>query len=143
MDKVKITKNIKSIFEDNNNIVFAFLFGSIARNKMHYGSDIDIAIYFKNKPALYEIGNLNLKIEEAVNHKIDLVELNYLDKNDPVMAYNILSEGIEIINSDIKIFNEFKKSVLLKYLDFKPTNDLINASFNNRLSNHQFAVFEK
>ena len=110
---------------------------------MHYGSDIDIAIYFKNKPALYEIGNLNLKIEEAVNHKIDLVELNYLDKNDPVMAYNILSDGIEMINNDIKIFNEFKKSVLLKYLDFKPTNDLINTSFNNRLSNNRFAVFEK
>ena len=143
MDKVKITKNIKSIFEDNNNIVFAFLFGSIARNKMHYGSDIDIAIYFKNKPTLYEIGNLNLKIEETVNYKIDLVQLNYLDKNDPVLAYNILSEGIEIINSDIKIFNEFKKSVLLKYLDFKPTNDLINTSFNNRLSNNRFAVFEK
>jgi uncharacterized protein len=143
MDIVKITKNIKSVLEDNNNIVFAFLFGSIVRNKMHYRSDIDIAIYFKNKPALYEIGNLNLKIEEAVNHKIDLVELNYLDKNDPVLAYNILSDGIVIVNNDIKIFNEYKKSVLLKYLDFKPTNDLINASFNNRLSNHQFAVFEK
>jgi predicted nucleotidyltransferase len=143
MDKIKITVNIKSVLEDNNNIVFAFLFGSIVRNKMHYSSDIDIGIYFKNKPALFEIGNLNLKIEEAVNHKIDLVELNYLDKNDPVLAYNILSEGILIVNNDIKIFNDYKKSVLLKYLDFKPTNDLINESFNNRLSNNRFAVFEK
>ncbi len=143
MDIEQIKKNLKSIFESQSNVIFALLFGSMVKNNMRYGSDIDIAIYFKNSPTLYEIGNLNLKIEEVINHKIDLVELNNLDKNNPVLAYSVISDGTFIFNNDVKLFNEFKKSVLLRYLDFKPTSDLINSSFNNRLSNNRFAVFEK
>jgi predicted nucleotidyltransferase len=143
MDKELIKKSLKSILENDIDVIFASLFGSMAKNNMRYGSDIDIAIYFKNAPALYEIGNLNLKIEEVFNHKIDLIELNNLDKINPVLAYAVISEGILILNKDEKIFNEFKKSVLMRYLDFKPTNDLINTAFNKRLTNNRFAVFEK
>jgi predicted nucleotidyltransferase len=143
MNKIKIQNSFKSILEKDDNVIFALLFGSMARNDMRYGSDIDIAIYFNDSQTLYAIGNLCLKLEEAVNYKTDLVELNKLDKTNPVLAYTIVSEGIIIINKDIKIFNGYKKSVLLQYLDFKPTNDLINSGFNNRLSNKGFAVFEK
>ncbi len=143
MNKIKIQNSFKSILEKDDNVIFALLFGSMARNDMRYGSDIDIAIYFNDSQTLYAIGNLCLKLEEAVNYKTDLVELNKLDKTNPVLAYSIVSEGIIIINKDIKIFNGYKKSVLLQYLDFKPTNDLINSAFNNRLSNNRFAVFEK
>lgn len=143
MNKIKIQNSFKSILEKDDNVIFALLFGSMARNDMRYGSDIDIAIYFNDSQTLYAIGNLCLKLEEAFNYKTDLVELNKLDKNNPVLAYSIVSEGIIIINKDIKIFNGYKKSVLLQYLDFKPTNDLINSGFNNRLSNNRFAVFEK
>jgi uncharacterized protein len=143
MEKLRIQNSIKSILELDNNVVFAFLFGSTARNDVHYGSDIDIAIYFNEDQTLQAIGNLNLILEEAVNYKTDLVELNNLDKNNPILAYSIVSEGIIIINKDTNLFNRYKRSVLLHYLDFKPTNDLINANFKNRLSNNMFAVFEK
>lgn len=143
MDKEIIKKSLKSIFESDIDVIFALLFGSMANNNMRYGSDIDIAIYFKNVPTLYEIGNLNLRIEEVINYKTDLVELNNLDKVNPVLAYSVISEGIFILNKDDKIFNEFKKSVLMRYLDFQPTNNLINTAFNKRLVNNRFAVFEK
>lgn len=138
-----IKKNLKSIFESNQNVIFAFLFGSMAKNKLRYGSDIDIAIYFKNSPTLYEIGDLALIIEEKVNIKADLIELNNLYKINPVLSYAVISEGILIINNDNNKFNEFKKSAVMYYLDFKPTNDLINAGFNNRVLNNGYAVFEK
>jgi predicted nucleotidyltransferase len=143
MDRELIKKNLKSIFESDINVVFAVLFGSMANNNMHLGSDIDIGIYFKNTPTLYEIGDLNLKIEETVIYKVDLVELNNLDRNNPILAYSVLSEGILILNTDINIFNEFKKSAFLQYLDFKSTNDRMNTSFNKRLANNKFAVFDK
>jgi predicted nucleotidyltransferase len=143
MDKELIKRSLKSIFESDINVVFGLLFGSMAKNNLRYGSDIDIAIYFNNAPTLYETGNLNLRIEEVINYKLDLVELNNLDKTNPVLAYSVISDGIVIINKDEKIFNEYKKSVLMRYLDFKPTNDLINTAFNKRLSNNQFAVFDK
>jgi predicted nucleotidyltransferase len=143
MDKELIKNSLNSIFESDINVVFALLFGSMAKNNMRYGSDIDIAIYFKAAPTLYEIGNLNRKIEEVVNYKADLIELNNLDKNNPVLAYAVIRDGILIFNEDESIFTEFKKSVLMRYLDFKPTNDIINEAFNKRLANNQFAVFDK
>lgn len=143
MNQIEIQSSLKSILEIENNIIFAYLFGSMARNEMHYGSDMDIAIYFKSNPTLNEIGNLNLKIEESVNYKVDFVQLNKLDKDNPVLAYSVVSEGIIITVKDIQIFNEYKKSVLLHYLDFKPINDLMNTNFSNRLSSKRFAVFEK
>lgn len=143
MDKALLNKNLKSIFESDNNVIFSLLFGSMTKNNMRYGSDIDIAIYFKNSPTLYEIGNLNLKLEKITDYKLDLIELNNLEKKNPVLAYSIISDGILICNKDQKIYSEFKKSVLMRYLDFKPTNDLINAEFNKRLANNRFAVFEK
>jgi len=143
MDKESVKKNLQSVFKNETNVTFAFLFGSVAKNNLRYGSDIDIAIYFENEPTLIEIGNLTLKIEKALNCKLDLVRLNDLDKLNPVLAYNVISEGIILINNDNRVFTEFIKSVVLRYLDFKPVNDYINKSFNKRLANNQFAVFDK
>lgn len=143
MDKESVKKNLESVFKNETDVTFAFLFGSVAKNNLRYGSDIDVAIYFKNEPALIEIGDLTLKIENALNCKLDLVRLNDLDKLNPVLAYNIISEGIILINNDKRVFTEFIKSVILRYLDFKPVNDFINKSFNKRLANNQFAVFDK
>ncbi|MDY0082630.1 MAG: nucleotidyltransferase domain-containing protein [Ignavibacteriaceae bacterium] len=143
MNKESVKKNLESVFKNETNVTFAFLFGSVAKNNLRYGSDIDIAIYFKDEPALIEIGDLTLKIEKALNCKLDLVRLNDLDKLNPVLAYNVISEGIILINNDNRVFTEFIKSVVLRYLDFKPVNDFINKSFNKRLANNQFAVFDK
>ncbi len=142
MNKLLVNK-IKSVLSGDINIKIAYLFGSMASNKSRYGSDLDLAVYFKVEPTLNEIGMLNLKLEETSKFKIDLVKLNKLDKSNPVLAYSIINEGIVLINKEPDLLNEYKRSVLLQYLDFKPTNDLINKTFSNRLSNNRFAVFEK
>lgn len=139
----KLLNTLSNLLSSNNNIVFAYLFGSLAKNNKRYGSDMDIAVYFKNDPDLNEIGKLNLNLEEKLNFKIDLVQLNKLDINNPVLSYSIINEGILLLNNNINLLNEFKKSVLLQYFDFKPVNDLINRSFKSRIANNTFAVFEK
>ena len=143
MNQLELTGKLKFIFENESNIVFAYLFGSMARNKMRFGSDMDIAVYFKTKPSLQEIGKLNLTIEETFNCNADLIELNNLEKNNPVLTYSIISQGILIINKDNNVLTKFTASALLLYFDFKPTSDLNNKNFIYRLSNNQFAVCEK
>ena len=139
----KLLNTLTAILSGNKNIAFAYVFGSMAKNNERYGSDLDIAVYFYNEPDLNEIGILNLNLEENINYKIDLVHLNSLDKDNPVLAYSIFNEGILLLNNNIVLHNDFKKSVLLHYLDFKPVDDLINSSFQSRLTNNRFAVFEK
>jgi len=138
----KILNILSAVLSKNKNIAFAYLFGSLAKHNKRYGSDLDIAVYFIAEPDLNEIGLLNLNLEEKLNYKTDLVQLNKIDKKNPVLAYSIIKDGIILVNSDPDLLNEFKKSVLLHYLDFNPLNDLINKSFNSRLLNNRFAVFD-
>jgi len=90
---LKIQNAVEDILKKNSDILFAYIFGSKIK-KGRFGSDLDIAVYFNDEPEILEIGALVLKLEEAVNCKVDLVSLNNLDKLNPKLAYSIISEGI-------------------------------------------------
>lgn len=139
----KILSEIETILKKDSNILFAYLFGSKVKRSSRFGSDLDIAVYFQDEPEILEIGALVLKLEEASNCKVDVVSLNNLDKLNPKLAYSIISEGIIAYLKHKELFNQFKESVILNYLDFKPIDELFNKNFNNRLANHKFAVIEK
>jgi predicted nucleotidyltransferase len=139
----EILSGIEQILKDESNIIFAYIFGSNVKNTKRYGSDLDIAVYFKNEPEILDIGVLALKLEGASNYKVDLVSLNGLEKSDPILAYSIISDGKIATVKNKLILSYFKKAVILNYLDFKPVNDLFNKNFSNRLMNNKFAVFEK
>lgn len=134
---------IESVLRHQNNIKFALLFGSEIKNKTRYGSDIDIAVYFDNDLKIHDIGELVIKLEKAARGKIDLVKLNNLDRSNPRLAYSILSDGLVVYLDDEISFKKFKSSVLLEYLDFKFTGELLDAAFKKRLSTNKFAVFDK
>lgn len=138
----KILSEIETLLKKDSNVLFAYIFGSKVK-KSRFGSDLDIAVHFKDEPEILEIGALVLKLEEAANCKVDLVSLNNLDKLNPKLAYSIISEGIIAYLKNKELFNQFKESVILQYLDFKPVGELFNKNFNNRLVNHKFAIIEK
>lgn len=138
-----LINSIIPVLQENENIIFAYLFGSVPKGNARYGSDLDIAVYFNTEPGLDEIGKLTLQLEDSSGYKIDLVQLNKLDSINPVLAYTVISEGKIAINKNSDLLIKFKKSAMLKYFDFKTTNDSINKSFSYRLSNNSFAVFDK
>jgi predicted nucleotidyltransferase len=139
----KILAEIELILKNDSNILFAYFFGSKVKKSSRFGSDLDIAVYFKDEPGILEIGTLVLKLEELSNCKVDLVSLNKLDNLNPKLAFSIISEGIIACLTSKELFNQFRESVILKYLDFKPVDELFNKNFNIRLVNHKFAVSEK
>ena len=139
----KIIKRISGIMEERSEVVFAYLFGSKMNNKVRYGSDLDIGIYFNNNPDLLTIGELVVKLEDETKQKIDLVKLNHLDKINPSLAYSVLDTGVLICNKNDKTIHEFKSSVIINFLDFSYTNNLFDKAFKNRMMTKNFAVFDK
>jgi predicted nucleotidyltransferase len=139
----QILSEIETSLKNNSNILFAYLFGSKVKKNSRFGSDLDLAVYFCNEPEILEMGALVLQLEEIANCNADLVSLNNLDKLNPKLAYSIISEGIVVCLNNKKLFNQFKESVVLKYLDFKTVDELFNKNFNHRLANHKFAVTDK
>jgi predicted nucleotidyltransferase len=141
--EISVQNKIALILSKQTNIKFAYIFGSALKNKTRYGSDLDIALYFENEPDLLTIGELAIQLEKEVEKKIDLIMLNNLDKSNPCLAYSVLSKGIVVYTRDENTFKEFKRSVLLHYLDFKYVRDMFDTAFNKRLSSNKFAVFDK
>lgn len=131
---------ISDIIKENKNISFAYLFGSRVKNKVRFGSDLDIAIFFESEPTLDEIGKLCYELETASNCEIDLIKLNDLYDTNPELAYNIIKDGILIFHRNINIVNDFKKNAILRYLDFKPLRDKFHNLFLERLSKNKFAL---
>jgi hypothetical protein len=139
----QIIKRISGLLGQRNEVVFAYVFGSKLNGKTRYGSDLDIGVYFNDSPDLLTVGELVIKLEEITEQKIDLVKLNDLDKINPSLSYSVLDTGILICNNNENILQEFKRSVILNFLDFDYARNLFDKAFKNRLLNNSFAVFDK
>jgi hypothetical protein len=65
------------------------LFGSVARGEHHAGSDIDLLVEFVEPVGLFKFIELENRLSELLNAKVDLVTPSALK---PVIGERILSE---------------------------------------------------
>jgi uncharacterized protein YutE (UPF0331/DUF86 family)/predicted nucleotidyltransferase len=112
-----IINKIRKILEKEENMVFAYVFGSYAMGKYRRGSDIDIAIYTKKPLNWRELVKLALKLEDSLGVRVDIVDLR---TTPPLLAYEIISKGIIVVEKDKEERISFETRILKKYLDLKP-----------------------
>ncbi len=76
VDKKTIIKTLKDYLKKDNRIKAAWLFGSFARGDENYKSDIDLMLRFDNKKkiSLFDFADIEYKLEQQLQRKIDLVE---------------------------------------------------------------------
>ncbi len=129
---------ISDILKQDNNILFAVLFGSYAKGNPSALSDVDIGIYTKNEISLLEIGEIVSNLERIVKKPVDLVVLNDLFKLRPNYAFQVVSSARLFFVKDEEEFVDFKRSVYLYYMDTKPLIDMVNASLKKRMDAGMF-----
>ncbi len=114
----------------------------MGKNQTRFGSDLDIAVYFKKEPGLADIGVLVPQLEEAAGCDVDLISLEGLYIKNPKLAFSVIAEGLLLYTKDEKLHGYYKKMVFLHYLDFKPVIDLFKEKLYKRLNDRKFAVAE-
>ena len=72
----------------------AGLFGSLVREEMTEGSDIDILVELNKDLSLLDFIWIKLEIEERLGKKVDLVEYDPLK---PLLKQRILKEEVRIL----------------------------------------------
>lgn len=107
MDRDRIIKELSVYFKSRKDIAFAYLFGSLANNRFHSESDIDIGVYFipKTHGLEYESdieyageSEIWTDIEKITKIQTDLVVLNRVPST---IAYACMQEGIPLsINNE-------------------------------------------
>ena len=136
MNILNISKRVLSQYDY---IDYALLFGSYANGKEYAMSDIDIALYTTRDLSLYEVGTIISDMESALERKIDLVLLNDLPFQRPLLAYNIYLNHRIIFNNNPEAYHKFKEMALHAYMDFKPMIEDQNRAFDQRIQNGTLA----
>lgn len=134
-NKEKIIKYIQEYFEQQEDILFAYLYGSFV-NQDRY-RDIDLAVYSKN-PELMKLGSMRTDLVRHTNMEIDLCYLNGLPNTNPSFAYEIVTTGELVHNDTPDRHDEYKVKAFLAYFDTAPLRDRMNKAFINRLRSNNF-----
>jgi len=111
----KAIEKIRNSLEKNPNVIFAYLYGSIARGTTHKFSDIDIAVYLKDASTEKFLELLSY-IPDDIPFEVDIKDLNTAP---PLLRYNAIREGILLFSKKKEILAEFKYKTTLIALDIK------------------------
>lgn len=113
----EIISKLKENFEKDENIVFAYLFGGLAKNRISPISDIDVAVYLRNIENILDekIRILN-KICELL--KFDDVDLIILNLAPISLKGRILQNKIIIVDKNPTLRHSFESLTLREFFDF-------------------------
>lgn len=130
--KKVIKENASSVLEDEDYILFAYLYGSVATGKFTEDSDIDIGIYCSEQEHdnLYP-EKLSAKLEKNLDREVDVRILN--DRN-LVFLHQVLKNGDLIFSRDERKRVEFETDVYDRYLDMKYYLDQYNEIRRKRVT---------
>lgn len=124
LKQVQIKRNIKKVLEADKDVLFAYLFGSLATGQTHFLSDIDVACYLEPGDMEYYLkkdgqllGDLAVGLHTS---KVDLIILNIAPL---VLEFRIISDGEVILSRDEQERIDFETVALYRYFDLKPYLD--------------------
>ena len=118
VDIIKICRDNLIKYED---IIFAYIFGSYAQNKIREDSDIDIAMYLKGNIETDTYLDMKMDLSESLKREVDLVILN---DTTPLLRYEIYKNNILLFTHDKTMGNKYKVKTLFEYNDMKRYLDL-------------------
>lgn len=113
-------QRLKEILNDQQSIIFSYLFGSRAKGYANEKSDWDIAVYFSEplkNLGLWPAFELEAKLSRAVGATVQIAVLN--NPLSPVLHFKIVSEGIILSDKNEDIRMDFENRVLRNYYDWQ------------------------
>ena len=106
---------LTDLFVKDSNIIFAYLFGGLARNKRRPLSDVDLGIYVKNIKGLNYLSLFSKISKILCTDEIDLVVLN----SAPIsLAGRSLQKRKILIDKDPFLRHNYESRILREFFDF-------------------------
>lgn len=114
--------NVKKILLEDDNVIFAYLFGSLAKGERRVLSDIDIAVYVKNISGLAEY---KLRLFEKISNALKTGELDLVILNaTPLSVAGRILQNRQILADKEPFRRHIYESVTLReFFDFKIKED--------------------
>lgn len=94
----KLLATLRGALRTEQNVRFAFLFGSAARGDDSEGSNVDLIVEMRDS-SLVRIVDLELKLEELLERRVDVLTLEDAGAN-PVLLAEAVAEGRAIVDRE-------------------------------------------
>jgi predicted nucleotidyltransferase len=114
---------IESFLSTQDNVQFAYLFGSYARGDYREQSDVDVAVYLADTTLDSRL-EVHHALEKLLKKKVDMVVLN--DVKNIYLLEAILKEGIVVKDAEKRALFEVEKNHAI--IDFKNFKRYIDAA---------------
>jgi predicted nucleotidyltransferase len=115
-DIYKKINQLKDLFSEDPNIIFAYLFGGLLKKRPGPFSDIDIAVYVKDMKKLDYLFLFSSITNFLDTDELDLVILN----SSPLsLTGRIVQNRNVIIDKNPFLRHKYESAVLRKYFDFQ------------------------
>lgn len=130
MDLKNIKLNKKLL--KKNQVGLVVVFGSRVSGKTHPRSDVDIGVVFENEKIKTEkpvevYGDLYEVFSKAF--KVSNPDIVYLREVPLGLQFKAINEGKVIYETSLKFFADYKEEVMIRYFDFKFTENYFNKIF--------------
>jgi predicted nucleotidyltransferase len=115
LSKEEIIERLTQLFSQRDEIVLAYLFGSVVEDKTHKFSDIDVGVYYKKEPSFkrhLQLINDVCKILETDD--VDVVNMNAAS---PLIVHDILSFGELLVCRNDNFYVNLRIKTLRQYDD--------------------------
>jgi predicted nucleotidyltransferase len=120
-----IIDRLYKYFCENQQILFAYLFGSYADDTANDLSDIDVAVYYdKSKYRMLESEqylSMKMELEGLLKKDVDIIVLN---EAKPFLKSRIINKHIKIFSRDTLAESRFISQSLGEYFDILPYLDM-------------------
>ncbi len=116
----KEIKFLTKTLNKRSHITFAYLFGSKVKGYANEMSDWDIAIYFKEplrKNNHWPAFELEAELSRAIGGAVQVTVLN--NPLPPVFAFQILKDGIVLVDRDPNLRMDFENRAMRYYYDWQ------------------------
>lgn len=121
MDEVRaIAERLRGELAANDEVVCAWLFGSVARGEATASSDVDVAV-LRRGPLPRTLDELPLDLEDALSRallrRVDVVDARTAPAD---LVHRILRDGIRLVDNDPRQRVRFEVAARNRYFDMLP-----------------------
>jgi predicted nucleotidyltransferase len=114
--KDEIIRQVARFAAERPTVLAAYLFGSVAQNRMAAESDVDVGVLFETPPDAIRLLELQEELTSVLKCQADLVNLN---RTSPILGMQVLKHGELVFARSERAVREFRVHTLSAYFDLK------------------------
>lgn len=122
MDRDEILEALRRYFAGREDVVAAYLFGSMARGEARPSSDVDVGVVLrdgrpKDLEAYGKVADMQADLEDALPRDVDVVPMN---EAPPDLLHRILRDGVLVRDGNSSARIRFELTARNDYFDLLP-----------------------